>query len=214
MTDYKRVALALVVLAVAFIGAFGYAYVSYSSEVSTANELSTQNGALQRQLTSAQASITALNSQVVSLTAQIDNLTSIVNLKNSLLLLTPTSYTESAFGTNTSTNYQFVNYSDTESCCFINHTFRYSGFLNITLYSTNGTPEGKTLLEVGSTINGIQENLGVALVSTPQPPGGTFLSPGQSFIVPVLSGAVVPTIYITTFASVSVSETIGITYQY
>jgi hypothetical protein len=63
-------------------------------------------------------------------------------------------------------------------------------------------------------MNGIEENVGVELDTTPQPFCGTCLSPGQSFIFPVLSNEAIPTIYVTNFASIGVNETIGITFQY
>ena len=54
---------AMGVMAVVFIGAFGYAYVSYGNKVATANQLANQRQALQAQLAEARANVTALTAQ-------------------------------------------------------------------------------------------------------------------------------------------------------
>jgi len=263
MVNYKLFSVTLTIITVVFVGAFAYAYQSYSNETSlynheaaSANQLSSEKQALQDQLNGAEANLTAtveqrnqllaqvqadkgnitlltakvsnqdsqiasLNTSIATMTAQIGNLSSITDLKQSVLVLAPTKYVESSFNGG-SQNAQYASVSTSATCCFVQYkngtaSFTYSGFLNITLLSTNSSAPGKPQVSMNVifvSVRGIQEATTIYFNSTAPAKCADCLTPRHSLIIPVYSGLDVPTILFVNFEPVAVSETVQVIYQY
>ena len=201
--NYKLTSVALVVIALIFIGAFVYAYIAYTGEVSTLNQLSAQKQALQAQLADAQTNIATLNSQVSNSTSTIASLQmQLKYLKSfSSALTLVTTYTKVV--ENNSNSFTAFPNSATDVGAYFNAPFDGYVLVNVTNLSQTGVTGVEFLCHCVETFSGT-----VAGITLNFPISGT----AGIVVMPVYSGDVF--VFIKNSASQSVTGTISIIYYH